>query len=183
MSVEPVKHRITVDEYEAMSDAFGPEQRLELIEGELIDMTPIGSLHASVVSRLNRLLGQGAGDEAIVSVQNPIRLSDLTEPQPDLVLLRPRADFYAAAHPTPSDVLLVVEVSDTTASFDRNIKRPLYATAGIPEVWIVDLPEGLVEIATVPSEDTYGRIRQFSTGTMSPSVFPEISIAVRDVVG
>jgi Uma2 family endonuclease len=183
MSVEPVRHRITSDEFEAMSGVFRREQRLELLEGELIEMTPIGPAHAAAVKHLNQLLVPAVGDTAVVSVQDPIRLSDLSEPQPDLALLRPRSDFYATAHPAPTDVLLVIEVSDTTASFDRNIKRPLYAAAGIPELWILDLPERLVEIATVPAENTYGRIRQFTTGTITPSVFPEISVSVGDLFG
>jgi Uma2 family endonuclease len=135
------RHRLNVDEYHRMGRAgiLPEDSRVELINGEIIDMAPIGSRHAGSVSQLNALLERATGDAAIVWVQNPIALSDHTEPQPDLALLRPREDFYKTAHPGPGDVLLVIEVADTTLAYDRDIKLPLYARASIPEAWLVDL--------------------------------------------
>jgi Uma2 family endonuclease len=146
-------------------------------------MAPIGPRHAAAVSRLTRLLVAAADEAAIEWVQNPLRLSGLSEPQPDVALLRPRADFSEGALPAASDALLVIEVSDTTADFDRSTKRPLYAAAGISEVWIVDLPEPLIEIATVPTGETCSRIRQLSDGTVTPSLLPEISISISEPFG
>jgi Uma2 family endonuclease len=140
------RHRLTVDEYHRMGQAgvLAPDARVELIEGEVIDKAPIGSRHASAVKKLNALLSAAAGKSAIVAVQDPLRLSDASEPEPDLMLLRPRADFYAHAHPGPADVLLLIEVSDTTVAYDRGIKLDLYAKHRITEVWIVDLDNNVV---------------------------------------
>jgi Uma2 family endonuclease len=137
----PQRHRITVDEYYRMAEVglLAEDARVELIEGEIIDMAPIGSRHAAVVGRLNELLQRTVGDRAIVWVQGPIRLSRLSEPQPDVALLKRRDDFYAARHPTGQDTLLVIAVSDTTLRYDREVKVPLYARHGVPELWIADL--------------------------------------------
>lgn len=137
------RHRITVHEYYRMGELglFAPEARTELIEGEIIDVAPPGSRHSSVVAALNELLLPAVRGAAILLVQSPVRLSDLSEPQPDLALVRPRADRYSASHPTGVDTLLAVEVSMTTWRYDRQIKIPLYARHGVPEVWIVDLNE------------------------------------------
>ena len=140
----PIKRRaFSVDEYHAMVEAgiLTKHDRVELLDGEIIAMVPIGSGHASCVMRLSELLSEAVGKRAIVSVQSPVRLDEASEPQPDLMLLKRRDDFYAAAHPTPADVLLLIEVSDTTVAFDKNVKLSLYARSMIPEVWIVNLPE------------------------------------------
>lgn len=136
------RHHLTVAEYHRMAETgiFLQDARVELIEGEVIDMPPIGSLHAGTVDYVANLLGQVCGGRAIVRTQNPVFLDLHSEPQPDITLLRPRPDFYRIAHPTPADVLLVVEVADTTLAYDTQIKRPLYARHGIPEVWLADLP-------------------------------------------
>ena len=118
---------------------FTEDDRVELIEGEIIQMTPIGSPHAGRVARLNHVLMTAVGDRAIVQVQNPVILSPETEPQPDLMLLRPREDFYTGGHPQPKDVLLLIEVAHSSLNYDRNRKIPLYAAHGIPEVWLVDV--------------------------------------------
>ena len=118
---------------------LGEDDRLELLEGEIVEMAPIGSRHQSVVDRLTRLFSNRVGDAAVVRVQGPVRLGDDSEPQPDLLLLRRRADFYATAHPGPEDVLLLVEVPDTSTEYDREVKLPLYARHGIAEVWLVGL--------------------------------------------
>lgn len=141
MESEPRRHRISVDEYYRMAEVglLAPDARVELVEGEIIDMAPIGSLHGSIVDQLAQLLMRAVDDRAIVRVQGPVRLSRMTELQPDLALLAPRADFYRDAQPNGTDTLLVIEVSDSTLRYDREVKVPLYARHGVPEVWIVDL--------------------------------------------
>jgi Uma2 family endonuclease len=146
-----------VDDYYRMVEVglLREDERVELIEGEVIRMSPIGSRHAACVARLTKLFSRLAGESAIVWVQNPVRLDDFSEPQPDVALLKPRADFYANAHPTPADVLLIVEVSDTTIGYDRQVKVPLYARAGVPEVWVIDLANETVETYAQPREGAY----------------------------
>ena len=121
------RHRLTVADFRRMGEVgiLGPDDRVELIAGEIIDMSPIGSLHAALVARLASALGQRVGETTIIWTQNPLTLDDTSQPQPDLAILRPRADFYAAAHPGPADVLLVIEVADTTLAFDLDVKVPL----------------------------------------------------------
>ena len=137
----PQRHRITVHDYHRMAEVgvLAPDARVELIEGEIIDMAPIGKDHQSVVDQLTRTLVRAVGDRAIVRVQGSIRLSQWSEPEPDLVLLAPRADFYRSEFALGTDTLLVIEVSDTTLRYDRDVKVPLYARHGVPEVWIVDV--------------------------------------------
>ena len=151
------RHRISVTDYYRMGDVgiLHEDDRVELIEGDIIDMTPIGSAHASVVMRLAKLCIAAVGDSAIVSVQYPIRLDAYSEPQPDLALLRPRQDYYRAAHPEPGDVLLVVEVADTGLAYDRGTKVPLYARHGIPEVWVLDLRGRLMHSYRQSRQDGY----------------------------
>lgn len=153
----PQRHRVSAQEYLRMGEAgvFAPETRLELIEGEIVEKAAIGSPHASTVAVLGRILGQAAGDRALVWVQNPVVLSVRSVPQPDLALLRPRADNYYGAHPAVADVLLVIEVSDATLAFDLGTKVPLYARAGVPEVWVVDLNERAVRVHREPSTNGY----------------------------
>lgn len=151
------RHRLTVAEYYRMAEAgiLGEDDRVELIEGEIIDRAPIGSEHTSGVNRLNSLFIRNVGEQAIVSVQNPIRLNEYSEPEPDLALLRYRADFYRHAHPGPEDILLIVEVADSSLRYDLEVKLPLYARHGIPEVWIVDLEHWRLEIYRQPEGETY----------------------------
>ena len=136
----PARRPLSVDDYHRMADAgiFGPEERVELIEGEIIAMPPVGPDHASLVDRLTRTFVRAVGDAAIVRVQNPVRLSRFSEPQPDLCLLAPRDDFYAGAHPRSADTILAVEVAKSSLAYDVNRKAPLYAREGVPELWIVD---------------------------------------------
>ncbi len=133
MAAQLLRRRFTVHEYHQMGQAgiLGEDDRLELLEGEIVEMAPIGSRHQAVVDRLTRLFSNRLGDAAVVRVQGPVRLGEETEPQPDLLLLAPRADFYASAHPGPDDVLLLVEVSDSSTEYDREMKLPLYARYGI----------------------------------------------------
>jgi Uma2 family endonuclease len=137
----PQRHRITVHDYHRMAEVgvLAPDARVELIEGEIIDMAPIGKDHQSIVDQLNRRLVRAVGDDAIVRVQGSIRLSQWSEPEPDVVLLAPRPDFYRGEFALGTDTLLVIEVSDTTLRYDRDVKVPLYARHGVPEVWIVDV--------------------------------------------
>ena len=137
----PRRHRITVHDYHRMAEigVLAPDARVELIDGEIIDMTPIGKDHQSVVDQLNRTLVRAVGDNAIVRVQGSVRLSQWSEPEPDVVLLAPRPDFYRSEFAVGTDTLLVIEGSDTTLRYDRDVKVPLYARHGVPEVWIVDL--------------------------------------------
>jgi Uma2 family endonuclease len=138
------------------------DDRVELIEGEIVEMAAIGTRHFTCVNALTRLLVRGVGDAAIVSVRNPVRLDEHTEPQPDLTVIRVRD--YRESLPMPEDVLLLIEVSDTTLSYDRGVKLPLYARAGIREVWIVDLPGEAIERHTDPSGDGYRSLRQMQRG-------------------
>jgi Uma2 family endonuclease len=168
-----------------MADAgiLTEDDRVELIEGEIVQMAAIGSRHAACVNRLNRMLVQQAGETAVVHVQNPVRLSDLTEPQPDLAVLRAREDFYAARHPVPADTLLVIEVSHTTLGYDREIKIPLYALAGIPEVWIVDVEGELVEVYREPSGHQYAVQENARRGAvLRPLLVPGIALPVENIL-
>lgn len=166
MTVQIAQRSFTVDEYYCMAEAgiLSEDDRVELIEGKVITMSPIGSRHAACVKRINQCLSDQVGQKALVSVQDPIHLDDYSEPEPDLALLRPRADFYAQNHPTPSDVLLVVEVADTSEDYDRPIKVPLYANAGIPAVWLVVLPRNTVEVHARPVDGAYQDIRTAQPG-------------------
>lgn len=136
----PSRHLITVDAFHRMGETgiLAPTDRVELIDGEIIDMSPIGVLHAAIVARLAMLFSQKLGATAVVWCQNPLHLDDVNEPEPDIAILRPRADFYTTAHPGPADSLLVIEVADSSLAYDLGVKVPLYARHGIPEVWVID---------------------------------------------
>lgn len=153
----PRRHRITVDEYYRMAEVglLAPDARVELIEGEIIEMPPIGSDHGSVVDQLNHLLVHAVGDRAIVRVQGAVRLSRSSEPQPDVALLVPRTDYYRVGHPSGENTFLVIEVSDSTLRYDRDVKVPLYARHEVPEVWIVDLRAGRLLAYRTPVNGAY----------------------------
>lgn len=184
MSLPVAHYRFNVDEYHRMGEAgiLGPDDRVELIDGEIVMMTPIGSRHAACVDRCTRLFTRLVGDDAIVRVQNPIQLDDYSEPEPDISLLRPRADFYATAHPMPSDVLLVVEVADTSIGYDREIKLPLYGSMGILEVWIVDLGRRCIDTYHGPIAGGYDEHRRYQAHeTLRPAAV-DVAVAVADVL-
>ena len=186
MTVQVPKRLFTVDEYYRMAEAglFSEDDRLELIEGEVVEMSPIGSRHAACVDRLNRLFSTRVEGRAIVRVQSPIRLGRYSEPQPDLALLQPRDDFYAQAHPEPEDVLLVVEVAETSAAYDREVKVPLYARSGIPEVWLVDLEAGQVEVYREPTPKGYREVERVGPGQpLAPQALPDRELAVEAIIG
>ncbi|MET0625457.1 MAG: Uma2 family endonuclease [Pyrinomonadaceae bacterium] len=185
MSRGLAKRRITADEYERMGEAgiFPPDARLELIQGEIYEISPIGSPHAACVTFLTYVLSQ-FGRDFQVSVQNPVRLSDFSEPQPDVALLRWRDDFYRGAHPTPEDVLLVVEVADATVVTDRKVKLPLYARAGIAEAWLVNIPEGQVEVYSDPAGGAYRRAEVFGRGAEARAhTIEALSLNVGELLG
>lgn len=148
--------------------------RVELIDGEIIEMSALGSPHASCVGLLTREFSAWVGERALVWVQNPVRLSDLSEPQPDLMLLRPRPDCYAKGHPGPGDILLLVEVSDSSLAYDRQIKVPLYARARVAEVWVVDLSAQVIEVYRNPGPDGYADVSELHPGSsVAPLAFPD----------
>jgi Uma2 family endonuclease len=180
MSLQIARHFFTVAEFERMGEAgiFTKDSRLELIEGEIVEMSPIGSRHAACVKFLSRFLNAAVGDKALVSTQDPVHLDDYSEPQPDVALLRLREDFYRRAHPAPTDVLLIIEVADTTVDYDRLVKVPLYAKAGIKEVWLVNLPAEQIEIYAEPSGDAYQITSQIKRGEEAQAhTIPELSIS------
>lgn len=177
--IAPARHRLTVHDYHRMADAgiFGEDDRIELIDGDLIDMAPIGTGHASVVNRLTQAFVLACAGRAIVSIQNPIALDDMSEPQPDVVISRFRDDFYATEHPGPADILLLVEVADSSLRFDRTVKLPLYARAGIGEVWIVDLVHRVVDAHRGPASDGYSSPTKHYPGETLPlALAPEIIV-------
>ena len=167
----------------AEAGIFGEDDRVELIEGEVVEMTPIGSRHARCVTLLAHLFHHQVGDRLIVGVQNPIWLSERSEPRPDLALLRWRDDFYPDL-PTAVDVVLIVEVADTSGITDHSVKLPAYGAAGIGEVWIVDLPAGVIEVHLAPSKAGYGRVEIYRPGqVVSATCAKGVEVDVRDVLG
>ena len=161
-----------------------PDDRVELIEGEIIRMPPIGSPHAARVKRISYILHGVFEGQSLISVQDPVRLDDFSEPVPDVALLKLREDFYAAHHPTPEDVLLIVEVSDSTTFTDRNVKVPLYARARIPEVWLVNLPKQAVEVYSEPAEGKYQKAETFNPGEVLTSpTLANLSLRVEEIIG
>jgi Uma2 family endonuclease len=180
------RHRFSVDAYHRMGETgiLLPADRIELIDGEIIEMAPVGSPHIGAVFALNRLLTQPAPPGVIVSIQSPIRMGDRSEPEPDLALLRARPDGYRTPPPpSAADVLLIIEVSDTSLRYDREVKLPLYARHGVPEVWIVDLAARAVEVHRGPDEETYAKATTHGgSETLRPLLLPGVDIPVRDIV-
>ncbi len=184
MSLSVTHYRFTVDEYHRMGEAgiLGPDDRVELIDGEIVMMTPIGSRHAACVDRCTHFFTRLVGDRAIVRVQNPIQLDDYSEPEPDISLLRPRDDFYATAHPLPGDVLLVVEVADTSIGYDREVKLPLYGSMGILEVWIVDLGRRCIDAYRAPIAGGYAERRTYQVDEKLRPAALDVEVAVTDLL-
>lgn len=186
LPAETKRHRFTAEEYRAMGEAgvLGEDDRVELVGGEVVDMAPIGSRHLACVVALSHLLVEASGGRFFVSVQNPVRLGERDEPQPDLSLLGRKPNPGAEAPPGPKDVLLVVEVSDTTLSYDRNTKLPLYAGAGVPEAWIVDLAGRRIEVHHGPGPGGYRDLWAFGPGEkFSSAVVGGLSVPVDAVLG
>jgi Uma2 family endonuclease len=186
MSAALDKYSFTAEEFERLGEAgiLRQDARLELIEGEIVEMSPIGSGHAARVNFLSMLLNRVFGVSHIVATQNPIRLSDFSEPQPDVSLLRRRDDYYGDGHPTPADALLVIEVADTTVVKDRTVKIPLYARAGLAEAWLVNLPEEVVEVYSHPVAGSYQRAEVFGRGEEARSHTVEgLAVSVSELLG
>ncbi|HWN43848.1 MAG TPA: Uma2 family endonuclease [Thermoanaerobaculia bacterium] len=180
---EPLKKLFTVSEYHSMVETgiLSEDSRFELIEGEIYRMAPIGSRHAGCVNHLNYLL---KGAEAILAPQNPAYMNEHSEPQPDIALLRWRDDFYASSHPSPEDILLLIEVADTSIEFDRRKKIPLYASSGVPDFWLVDLIKSTIEIYREPTTSGFRDIRKLRKGDrISPLAFPDLELNVSDILG
>ena len=179
--------KYTVEEYHVMAETgiLTPDDRVELIDGEIVLMPPMSSPHASVVSRINQLLSQSIpAGEALVWVQCPITFPGNTEPEPDVALVRHRDDFYRPNLPTPQDTLLLIEVSQSTLRYDRTVKLPLYAIARIPEVWIVNLSDGVVEVYRNPEGSAYQETATLGRGEeVSPKAFPALGLAVEELLG
>ena len=178
-------HLFTVADYYRMADAglFHETPRVELIQGQIIDMSPIGFPHFGMVNRLTRLLVPLVGARGLVSVQNPVRLDSGSEPQPDIAILKPRTDDYETGTPGPDDVLLLIEVADTSLDFDRNVKAPLYAQSGIAEYWIVNLPDRLIEVHREPSGTRYAQFRRAGPGdALDISMLPGADLPATDLL-
>jgi Uma2 family endonuclease len=186
MALQPARRWFNIDEYNRMAEAgiLHAGDRVELIEGAIIQMSPIGSRHAACVNRLTMLLSPRVAGMAIVSVQNPIIVDEYSQPEPDLALLRNREDYYARELPAATDVLLAVEVADTSGAIDRSIKIPLYARAGIPVVLLVDIPGESIEVYAGPTEGAYTSVNLYRRGeTFSLAILPQASLAVDQVLG
>ena len=180
------KRRFSVKEYYLMAEAgiLSPRDRVELIDGEIVQMAAIGSYHAACVDTLSNLFKEMLGRRVIVRVQNPVRLGERSEPEPDIALLRPRADAYRDAHPGPDDVLLIVEVSHSTVEYDRDVKTPLYAEAGIPELWLVNLDEDYIEGLSDPDGAGYRATRRYARGErIAPALLPDAALDVSEILG
>jgi Uma2 family endonuclease len=186
MSAQLEPRRFNVTEYYQMAEAgiLSDDERVELIEGEVIKMGSIGSKHAACIARLSGLFHNRMSNQAIPWVQNPVRLSDFSEPVPDVCLVKRRSDFYAAHHPVPADVLLLIEVADSSLLKDRNVKVPLYAAAGIAEVWLVDLPAQSIEVYSNPSQGAYLNAQEFKRDELVTSAtITDFSLPVNEILG
>lgn len=185
MSVQVSTRRFTVEEYQRMGEAgiLGEDDRVELIDGRIVEMTPIGERHAASVRRLTNLLAERSRGRAIVDVQDPVYLDRWSLPQPDVTLLRPRADFYTA-HPRPEDLLLVVEVADTSLRYDRDLKLPLYARSAIPEAWLVDLQGEEIKVHTEPGPEGYQRVRTVTRDAeLEVAALPGVRLRADEILG
>jgi len=186
MAIQNPKRLISVDDYHRMADEglFAEDARMELIEGEIVEMAPIKNPHAAAMRRLNLFFHRRFLDRALVSPQNPLRLGTWSEPLPDLILLTWRDDYYAASVPVAADVLLLVEVADSSAGYDRRVKAPLYARHGIREYWILDLPGKILEVYRRPGPDGYAEVRHLRRGdSVAPEALPDAVFAVSDLLG
>ena len=184
-AIEPLQRRkLSVDEFHRIGDAgiLGEDDRIELIEGEMIEMAPIGTRHLAKVNRLSRMLALAAGEHAIVSTQNPILLPPRSEPQPDIALLKPSTDDYETRLPTAKDILLLVEIADVTIAYDRDVKIPLYAQHAVPEVWLFDIQARASTIYRRPSARGYRQIVTASrNASISPQALPSVSVDLAEV--
>jgi Uma2 family endonuclease len=186
VSIQLTPRRFTAAEYGQMIEAgvFGQDERLELIDGEIVEMSPIGDRHAACVRRLIAVLSRHFADRAIVDAQDPIVVDVAYAPQPDAALLRLRPDFYASGTPSAADCLVVIEVADTSAEYDRQVKVPRYARGGVAELWLIDLERDLVVVYRDPDGDSYQHVQVFRRGdTIRVHALPEPAVRVDDIIG
>lgn len=186
MQIETTRKRFTVDDYHRMAETgiLSENDRTELIEGEIIQMSPIGDPHFNAVNRATMIFARGIGDRVVVSVQNPAVMDRHNEPQPDVVLIRPREGFYGSGKPDPEDVVLLIEISDTSLRFDQEVKLPVYARNGVREVWIVDLQDEVIRVHREPKGKAYTSIEiKQRNEQVSPQAFPDFSVNVSDLIG
>ncbi|MGH3566979.1 MAG: Uma2 family endonuclease [Pseudonocardia sp.] len=189
MAADPMvdlRRRFTVEEYERMGEVgvLDPDERVELLDGEIVAMSPIGPRHASIVDIINEVLVLTLARRAWVRIQNPVRLPPHSEPQPDIIIARRRRDFYRSAHPTAEDTLLVLEVADSSLRMDRAVKLPIYAREGIVEVWIVDLGADVVHVHARPVDGVYRDVRTVSGAqSIVPVAIPDLTLTPADLLG
>ena len=181
MPVALSKRRFTADDYQRMGQVgiLSEDDRVELIDGEVVAMTPIGPRHNACVTSATRALVRAAGDDALVQPQGSVRLDLYHEPEPDLVLLRPRADFYASRHAGPEDILLIIEIADSSIEYDRDVKARIYAESGIPEYWLADLNANLLSRYSAPERGAFRCLDRYRRGeSIAPQLLPACVIAV-----
>ena len=185
MEAEVARRLFTVEEYHRMAEAgiLHEDDRIELIHGEIIQMSPIGNTHSAIVRRLNALLSPRVAPQAIIDVQNPVRIGEHSEPEPDITVLPFREDYYASTGVTPADVLLLIEVSDTTLRQDRAIKLPLYAFAGIAEVWIINVGQQQLEVYRQPHEGRYQSLDTLTRQDTVQATQLPLQVIVSELIG
>jgi Uma2 family endonuclease len=186
MTTKLLRRLFTVTEYNRMVEAgiLTKDDRVELIRGEIIQMSPIGRRHAAAVNRLVRIFTERLGDCIVLAPQNPVELDNHSEPQPDIALLHPRADFYESGHPTQQDVFLLVEVADSTIAFDRSVKVALYAEGNLNEVWLVDVTGQYIEVYRQSDQTGYQQQERFYRGqTVAMQAFPDVEFAIESILG
>lgn len=186
MRTEATKKLFTVDDYYRMGEAgiFKKNEHIELINGEILIMSPIGSRHAARVDRVTALFVSALGNKAIVRAQNPLRLDDYNEPQPDIILLKPRRDYYESRHPGAKDVFLVMEIADTSLRYDLNVKLNLYAISAVPEYWVEDIDQDAILVHRNPVGEAYTTCLTFRRGSsLSPLAFPDLAFKVDEILG
>jgi Uma2 family endonuclease len=166
MATEVVKRLINVDEYYKMAEVgiLKPEDKVELINGEIFQISPIGSRHAAIVDHLAMILNQMFERNVIIRVQNPVRIDGNNQPEPDIAIVKYRSDYYSSAHPVPADVLAIIEVADFSIRFDKEVKTTVYASGGIPVYWIVDLKNNFIEIFSYPKGKKYTETKAYTPG-------------------
>jgi Uma2 family endonuclease len=179
----PVRRRLTVKDFQRMAETgiLGKNERVELIDGELIAMPPIGPKHADIVNYITRIFARHLGDDKLVTIQNPVHLDRYGEVYPDATIVRNRRYFHA--HPLPRDVLLIIEVSDSTLGYDRDTKLPHYAVHGIGEVWLINVPERCVELYRQPhsEEQRYQNVQRVERGTVAAQAIPEVRLPLSEL--
>jgi len=186
MIAEVAHYQFTVQEYHRMGDTgiISEDARVELIHGQIYTMSPVGRRHSACVKRINKFFAKKIDEQAIISIQDPIVLNDFSEPEPDIALLVYRDDCYEERLPKASDVLLLIEVSEATLRFDKEVKLPLYAESGIPEVWIIDLKKGIIEVNSDLQNGSYQKQQTLKRGqTLIPQQLPLLTVEVQELIG